>query len=111
MASVVFIDPSAEVEVPQGSTLLQAARAVGAPIGSTCGGSCACSGCHIVVEHGAETLSEMDDDEETILSTAHGLGEGSRLACQAEIVTHGSVTVRITPETRRAYEDRFGRTA
>jgi ferredoxin, 2Fe-2S len=109
MAIVRFLDPPSHVDVPVGSTVLQAARASGAPIGSTCGGACACSGCHIIVEAGADALSEMDDDEETILSTAFGIGEQSRLACQATIEQRGTVTVRVTPETRQAFEELHAR--
>jgi len=109
MAIVRFLDPPSNVEVPVGSTILQAARASGAPIGSTCGGACACSGCHVIIESGEEALSEMDDDEETILSTAFGIGERSRLACQSTIEQRGTVTVRVTPETREAFEELHAR--
>jgi 2Fe-2S ferredoxin len=109
MASIRFVDPDTQVEVEEGSSLLQAARALGVPVGSTCGGTCSCSGCHVIVEEGEEALSAMDDDEETILSAAYGLRDGSRLACQAAVVGEGSVTVRVTPETKSAYEQRVAR--
>jgi 2Fe-2S ferredoxin len=109
MTSIRFVDPHKEGEVEEGSSLLQAARALGVPVGSTCGGTCSCSGCHVIVEEGAETLSAMDDDEETILSAAYGLRDGSRLACQAAVVGDGMVTVRVTPETKSAYEQRVAR--
>jgi 2Fe-2S ferredoxin len=109
MASIRFVDPDVQVDVEEGSSLLQAARATGVPVGSTCGGTCSCSGCHVIVEAGAEALSVMDDDEETILSAAYGLRDGSRLACQAAVVGEGMVTVRVTPETKSAYEQRVAR--
>ncbi|HNZ24152.1 MAG TPA: 2Fe-2S iron-sulfur cluster-binding protein [Polyangiaceae bacterium] len=109
MAWIRFLDPDAEGSVPTGSSLLQAARSLGLPIGSTCGGSCSCSGCHVIVEQGKEALSPIDDEEETILSVAFGLQEGSRLACQAEIVQDTAVTVRLTPETKEAHAQRMAR--
>ena len=109
MVEVQFLDPAGRVDVAEGTTLLQAARKADAPVGSTCGGACACSGCHVLIEEGAERLSEMDDDEETILSTAFGLGDRSRLACQATLERPGPVVVRITAETRVAFEEHHAR--
>ncbi|HTN88622.1 MAG TPA: 2Fe-2S iron-sulfur cluster-binding protein, partial [Sorangium sp.] len=43
-----------ETEVPVGSTVLQASKAVGAPEGDACGGVCACSTCHVYVTKGRE---------------------------------------------------------
>jgi len=48
-----------------------------------CGGVCACSTCHCIVEKGGETLSEMSDGEEDELYNAPGLSPKSRLSCQA----------------------------
>jgi 2Fe-2S ferredoxin len=58
-----------------------------------CGGSCACTTCHVIVREGAENLSEMAEDEEDRLDTAEGLTIRSRLGCQA--VVHGDVVVEI----------------
>ena len=58
-----------------------------------CGGSCACTTCHVIVREGAENLSEMAEDEEDRLDLAEGLTIHSRLGCQA--VVHGDVVVEI----------------
>ena len=58
-----------------------------------CGGSCACTTCHVIVREGAENLSEMADDEEDRLDMAEGLTIRSRLGCQA--VVHGDLVVEI----------------
>lgn len=109
MTVVRFLDPPSHVEADEGTSVLQAARRSGAPIGSTCGGACACSGCHVYIEEGAELLSAMDDDEESILSTVFGSDERSRLACQAYVVGSGVIAVRPSPDTREAYEKHHAR--
>lgn len=58
-----------------------------------CGGSCACTTCHVVVVNGDSNLSEADDDELDRLDMAPGLTLHSRLGCQA--VVKGDVTVEI----------------
>ncbi|MCU0692298.1 MAG: (2Fe-2S)-binding protein [Polyangiaceae bacterium] len=109
MTTVEFASPRARIDVQAGTSLLRAARAVGAPVGSTCGGACACSGCHVVVQEGAEHLSEMDDDEETILTAAFAAQDRSRLACQSQVVGSGRVVVAISEESRRAYAEQHAR--
>jgi len=44
-------------------SLLDLAMNVGFHLEHACGGSCACTTCHIVVKEGDANLSEMDDDE------------------------------------------------
>jgi ferredoxin, 2Fe-2S len=71
-----------------------------------CGGSCACTTCHIIVKEGMENLSEADDDELDRLDMAPGLTLRSRLGCQA--VVKGDVTVEI-PEWNRNYISEGGK--
>jgi 2Fe-2S ferredoxin len=47
MPRVLFVDQNVEVEVPVGSSILEAAQKSHAPEGSACGGVCACSTCHV----------------------------------------------------------------
>ena len=67
-----------------------------------CGGNCACTTCHVVVQKGEDLLSEMDDDEADRLDMAAGLTLHSRLGCQAVITKPGEVVVEI-PEWNRNY--------
>src|SRR5688572_28716109 len=103
MPKVRFIEQDVEVEVPEGSSLLDAARKVGAPEGSACGGVCACSTCHVYVEEGAELLSEAEEDEEDILDKAFDVRLNSRLGCQAKLQRDGLVRLRISRESLEAY--------
>jgi 2Fe-2S ferredoxin len=74
-------------------SLLDIALAHGIELEHNCGGSCACTTCHVVVKEGAENLSEMQEDEEDRLDTAVGLTIHSRLGCQA--VVRGDVVVEV----------------
>lgn len=103
MPKVRFIDQNLEVEVPLGTSLLEAARQVDAPEGSACGGVCACSTCHVYVEEGAALLTDADEDEEDILDKAFDVQMSSRLGCQAKLRKDGLVTVRITKESLDAF--------
>jgi 2Fe-2S ferredoxin len=50
-----------------------------------CGGSCACTTCHVVVTQGASFLSPAEENEDDMLDRAPGLTPTSRLGCQAVI--------------------------
>jgi ferredoxin, 2Fe-2S len=103
MPRVRFSDVDLEAEVPAGTTILEAARRAGAPVGSHCGGVCACSKCHVYVEGGA--LSPMADDEREMLDlAARELRPESRLGCQARLL-EGTVTLRISQESFEEYLD------
>ena len=96
-----------EVEVPVGSSVLDAARAIGAPEGSHCGGVCACSTCHVYVLRGAEALAAMSDDEGDMLSlAARERRDHSRLGCQALIeVADAIIEVDISEESFQTFLD------
>jgi 2Fe-2S ferredoxin len=71
-----------------------------------CGGSCACTTCHVVVKDNTDrNLSEMDDDEADRLEMAPALTLHSRLGCQA--VMTGDVVVEI-PSWNRNYVSEGG---
>jgi 2Fe-2S ferredoxin len=103
MHRVTFLPLNKTVEVDESKypladhgkpgSLLDIALANGIELEHNCGGSCACTTCHVIVREGAENLSEMAEDEEDRLDTAEGLTLHSRLGCQA--VVHGDVVVEI----------------
>ena len=74
-------------------SLLDIALAHDIPLEHNCGGSCACTTCHVIVREGEDHLSTMEQDEEDRLDTAEGLTLHSRLGCQA--VVNGDVVVEI----------------
>lgn len=96
--------PYAEHGLPE--SLLDIALNFGMHLEHACGGSCACTTCHVVVKDGTDrNLSEMDDDEADRLEMAPGLTLHSRLGCQA--VVKGDVVVEI-PSWNRNYVSEGG---
>jgi len=67
-----------------------------------CGGSCACTTCHLWIKEGAAGISEPEDDELDRLDMAADLQLNSRLGCQAVITKPGSYVVEI-PKWNRNY--------
>lgn len=105
MPKVRFEPDGVEIEVPLGTTVLQAAEQAGARLGSACGGVCACSTCHVYVDEGLHGLSEMEDDEEDILDKAFDVRRNSRLACQARLQSEGRVVVTVSRASRQTFFD------
>lgn len=106
MPKVTFKSPLDDVstEVPEGTTILDAAEKCGAKVGHSCGGVCACSTCHVWVRSGLESLSEQSDQEMDRLDQAFDVRAFSRLGCQSEIGKE-DLQVEITQESLTAYLD------
>jgi ferredoxin len=85
--TITFIDKDSQSHtftVADGANLLDIAQANDLEMEGACGGSCACSTCHVIVEDEAlyDKMTEPDDDENDMLDLAFGLTETSRLGCQ-----------------------------
>ncbi len=105
MPHVTFLnDPGRSIEVPTGTSILEAAKKAHAQVGYACGGVCACSTCHVYVKKGLTSLSPQKDREEDILDKAFDVRSQSRLSCQARLGAE-DVEVEITRESRQAYFD------
>ncbi|HEY1905165.1 MAG TPA: 2Fe-2S iron-sulfur cluster-binding protein [Myxococcaceae bacterium] len=92
------------VEVPEGTSILDAAEQCGATVGHACGGVCACSTCHVWVRKGLESLSEQEDAEADRMDQAFDVRAYSRLSCQS-LVGSEDVEVDITQESLQAFLD------
>jgi 2Fe-2S ferredoxin len=82
--TVIEVDPA---KIPYSRTgepgsILEIALGNGIEIDHACGGVCACSTCHVIVQRGLESCSEATDDEMDMVDTARGVTTESRLACQ-----------------------------
>lgn len=85
--SITFVDKEGQshtFEVGDGDNLLEIAQAHDLEMEGACGGSCACSTCHVVVNTPEmyDKMEEPSDDENDMLDLAFGLTETSRLGCQ-----------------------------
>ncbi len=80
----ITVDPAS----PHGSgtglpgSVLDIALAAGIDIDHACGGVCACSTCHVIIEKGFQSCNPSTEAEEDQLEQAPGLSSQSRLACQ-----------------------------
>ena len=81
-------------EAPQGTSLCDALLEHGIEIEHACEKSCACTTCHVIVRHGAQSLPPATDKEDDLLDKAWGLELTSRLSCQARL-SDAPVTVEI----------------
>lgn len=93
------------VEGKVGDSVLDVAQDNDVPVGSACGGVCACSTCHVQVQQGADALTEMEDDESDRLDLAFDVVPESRLGCQARLTGAGDVVVKISEESLETYEN------
>jgi 2Fe-2S ferredoxin len=103
---VRFEPDGIEIEVPVGTTILEASNKAHSQVGSACGGVCACSTCHVYVKQGLDDLSDASDREEDILDKAFDVKATSRLGCQSKIQGEdATIVVEISRESRQAFLD------
>ncbi|MEW6332897.1 MAG: ASKHA domain-containing protein [Thermodesulfobacteriota bacterium] len=106
---VVFQPSGRRGEIAEGTTVLEAARALGVDIESLCGGKKTCGKCRIRVEPGnqgwpgdtslPDPLSPFSEEEGDFIGEKER-AEGVRLACAAEI--HGDLQILVPEESRTA---------
>jgi 2Fe-2S ferredoxin len=102
--TVTFLPEGLTIEVPTGTTILEAGLRVGARLGHACGGKCACSTCHVYVRAGGASLSESKDNEQDVLDKAFDVRPSSRLGCQTKVGDE-DVVVEVTRESVKAWLD------
>jgi len=111
-ASVVFLPSGRRGRFPLGITLLDAARLLGEPIESVCGGHLACGKCQVRIESGRfarlgieshpDHVSGLSDEERAWLRDQPEAESGTlRLACNARLL--GDV-VAFVPEYARIHQ-------
>jgi len=83
MAKVIFKSDGKEVEVPDGTTLVQAAEDNGASIAFSCKAG-VCVSCLCNINKGMENLNEKTDNEKATLE-GFGAKPNQRLACQVTV--------------------------
>ncbi|MDA8161097.1 MAG: ASKHA domain-containing protein [Desulfobacteraceae bacterium] len=89
--AVTFLPANRTARLPEGLSLIKAARALGLHINSSCGGAGVCGKCRVKIEQG-----QVEGGTSEKLSAAD-LAAGYRQACTALVA--GEVTVRIPVES------------
>jgi uncharacterized 2Fe-2S/4Fe-4S cluster protein (DUF4445 family) len=85
---VIFEPSGLEIEVPAGTTLLEAAHKAGIYLSSICGGDGYCGKCKVIVDK-----SERFESRPTTLLTPSEIRENVVLACQTKVLSDMSITV------------------
>ena len=93
--TIIFTPSGIRGEVPEGTSVLEAARSLGVDLDSVCGGRGICSKCQITpgkgefpkfaITVGDDAISEWNEVEERY-SKKRGLAKGRRLGCQVKII-------------------------
>jgi ferredoxin len=105
--SITFEPSGISGVVAQGTYLIDAARRMGAPLGTGCtAGKGECPACLISVKSGAEVLSPPSMAEENQLGEEQ-LQQSLRLACQVKLENQGDVVVMAAarPQSRPSETD------
>ena len=86
------------VDVPAGTTILEAAKANDLPMVGTCGGSMVCATCHVMIDAAdRDRLLPPSEDEEDTLDLAFGVTGDSRLGCQIKLTAElEGIRIRLT---------------
>lgn len=106
MPTIRFIDADnrtlAEVDAPEGSTILDIAQGCGLDIEGACEGSMACSTCHVILAPEYHALvPEASEEEADMLDLTAGIMPTSRLGCQIEVsAALDGMVVQLPRETR-----------
>lgn len=110
---VTFIEKDGQEHkfaVSAGDNLLDIAQANDLEMEGACGGSCACSTCHVIVvdEDYYDKMPEPEDDENDMLDLAFGLTETSRLGCQVKMTKElDGLVVKLPSMTRNLQASDF----
>src|SRR5258708_34761822 len=103
MPKVRFEPDGIEIDVPVGTTILEASNQAHAQVGSACGGVCGRSTCHVYGQQGLEDLSPAQDREGDILDKAFDVRPNSRPGCQSEISREPTIVAGIGRDGHPAY--------
>ncbi|GHJ87487.1 hypothetical protein NliqN6_3889 [Naganishia liquefaciens] len=96
-----------EIEGNEGDDLLSLAHEYDIDLEGACGGSIACSTCHLIIDpKHYDLLDEPGDDENDMLDLAYGLTDTSRLGCQVHLTPElDGMEATMPSATRNMYVD------
>lgn len=81
MPKTYYLPDQREIEVPEGSTILQASLDAGIPVAHACGGTARCSTCRVMIVEGLDHCSPPTAEEYALTQRLH-FASSMRLACQ-----------------------------
>ncbi len=91
MSGRLVVEGHGTLDVPEGTTLLEACEDAGVPMESDCGGCAGCNACRVRVIAGADALSPRLDEEVPFLDQ-----DDQRLGCQCTVVG-GTAHIALDP--------------
>lgn len=104
--SVLFVDADGDKELIKdagiGESILDVAHDNDIEIEGACGGECACSTCHVILDKEIyDKLPKPSEEEEDMLDLAIGLTKTSRLGCQVKLTKDmNGMTIRLPKEVQ-----------
>jgi uncharacterized 2Fe-2S/4Fe-4S cluster protein (DUF4445 family) len=107
---IVFSPSGKRGRFPVGTSVLQAARALGVDLDSVCGGRTLCGRCQVVLTEGKLALHGIVSgrgnlspisEGETRFRQRYGLAQDRRLACQATLQGDAAIDVPATSQVHR----------
>lgn len=87
------------VEISKGEIILDVAMDSDVNLHHNCGAVCACSTCHIYIDQGADSLTEITEKEEDFVDRARNPKYNSRLACQCKLLDDEDLVVTIPDQS------------
>ncbi|MDI1233013.1 MAG: 2Fe-2S iron-sulfur cluster-binding protein [bacterium] len=87
------------VDISKGEIILDVAMDSDIELHHNCGAVCACSTCHIYVDQGADSLTEISEKEEDFVDRARNPKYNSRLACQCTLEEDVDLIVTIPDQS------------
>ncbi|MBX3020791.1 MAG: (2Fe-2S)-binding protein [Bdellovibrionales bacterium] len=90
MPTISFVKNHAPIEVESGAILMDALRAAGLPVASSCQGDGVCARCRIQILKGSENLSPINSVEQMLRDRLR-IEKGIRISCQTQVL--GDITV------------------
>ena len=93
MPIVTFFPSQKTIQVPSGTLLFDAAKMAGLPVASSCGADNICGKCNMQVLSGAETLSNQEPTEISLLQRDKN-STADRISCMTQVLGDCVVTTR-----------------
>ena len=92
------LEPVTLNNIAPGQSLLEVALKHNIELQHNCGGVCACTSCHVYIEHGSVHVEQATDLEEGFVDRAINPRLNSRLGCQCVLHPEGGQVVVTIPD-------------